>query len=248
MLELWGMDLRPGLDALLVDVRPEILLRVALTVIAGTILGVEREHHGRAAGLRTTLLVSLAACVAMIISDSFYLKSVADTGGAPTWHPDPARLAAGALAGMGFLGAGVIIHQNTHLVRGVTTAATLWFATVVGLSFGAGALGIGIVATLLSTVVLVVLPALEGKIKNDWYSDLTVHVKRDGATLDEVRTVVEAFAIKIKGVDLEEDLVAGERRLTLHLKYKKGRMVSSPGDLTEQLAGLSGIRLVRWQA
>lgn len=237
-----------GLETLLLDVRPEILLRVLLTLIAGSILGIERERHGRAAGLRTTLLVSLSACVAMIISDSFYLKSMSVTGGATAWHPDPARLAAGALSGMGFLGAGVIIRQNTHLVRGVTTAATLWFATVVGLSFGAGAIGIGLVATLLSVVILLLLPALEGKIQNDWYSDFTVHVARDGATVEQIRAAVETFPIRIKGLDLEDDMVAGERRLVMHLKYKKGRLVQFPGEVSSHLALLPGIRLIRWKA
>lgn len=98
------------LNEILIDMRPEILLRIGLTLVAGFILGIERERHGRAAGLRTTLLVSLSACAVMIISDSFYVKSLAIVGSEPAWHPDPARLAAGALSGMGFLGAGVIIR------------------------------------------------------------------------------------------------------------------------------------------
>ncbi len=89
-------------DALRVDLRSEILIRVGLAALAGFILGFERERHGRAAGLRTTLLVTVSACVVMIISDSFYLSSLRDTKGALSWHPDPARLAAGALSGMGF--------------------------------------------------------------------------------------------------------------------------------------------------
>lgn len=78
-------------------------LRIICALIAGTILGLERESHGRAAGLRTTLLVCMAATLAMILSEGFYFESVREVG-EKGWHPDPARLAAGILTGIGFLG------------------------------------------------------------------------------------------------------------------------------------------------
>ncbi len=236
------------LDALRADLRAEILIRVGLSALAGFILGFERERHGRAAGLRTTLLVTLASCVAMILSDSFYLTHLRETKGALTWHPDPARLAAGALSGMGFLGAGVIIKQSSTIVLGVTTAATLWFGTVVGLSFGAGALGIGLLGTVLSAVILFVMPALEHRIDNDWYSDLSLKV--DPAAVETPRLVaaVEAFGIRIKGIDLEEDVVANERRLTFHLKYKKSGLMRHAVDITGALRALPGVRAVHWHA
>ena len=92
---------------------PEVSLRLGLAFGAGILLGIERESHGRGAGLlRTTALVCLAACVAMVISDSFYVTSFQLTGQSAGWHPDPARLAAGALSGMGFLGAGVVMGET----------------------------------------------------------------------------------------------------------------------------------------
>src|SRR5436190_9433732 len=86
-----------SIDYFLEGITPEILIRVGLAALAGTLLGIERERHGRAAGLRTTLLVSMAACIAMIISDQFYRQSFALQNSASGWHPDPARLAAGVL-------------------------------------------------------------------------------------------------------------------------------------------------------
>ena len=111
----------------------DILLRLALSVFAGALMGVDRSEHGRPAGLRTTLLVCLAAAVAMIqtnllmltvgkASDSFVVL-------------DLMRLPLGILTGMGFIGGGAILRRD-GLVFGVTTAATLWFVTVIGLCFG----------------------------------------------------------------------------------------------------------------
>lgn len=231
-------------EAILEELRPEILVRVALTIVSAMILGIEREQHGRAAGLRTILLVSLSACVVMIVSDSFYLQSLEVT--ATGWHPDPARLAAGALSGMGFLGAGVIIHLRSHIIRGVTTAATLWFATVVGLAFGCGALGIGMLATLLSLVILIVLPRFERRIEADWYSDLTVRLDLDSPSTQAVLDHIENFGLKIKGMGLDDDIAAHTRQVTLNLKFKKRDLARFPLEVSERLRQLPGVRSVRW--
>src|SRR5829696_3676244 len=84
-----GLSFKLMWESIATDLRPAILVRVALTLIAGCILGAERERHGRAAGLRMTILVSLSACVAMIISDSFYVKSLDVTGGCPCMASRP---------------------------------------------------------------------------------------------------------------------------------------------------------------
>src|SRR4051812_46537490 len=101
----------------------DLVLRLGAALVASAAIGLERESHGRAAGLRTTVLVGVAAAIAMGLSEAPYL-GVASSG-TGTWRPDPMRLAAGVLTGMGFLGAGTIIKEG-NMVRGVTTAATLW--------------------------------------------------------------------------------------------------------------------------
>lgn len=203
------------------DITPDVLLRLGLSAVAGALLGIEREHHGRAAGLRTTLLVCLAACVAMIISDGFYRHSFEETNTSGGWHPDPARLAAGVLSGMGFLGAGVIIRQSNHMIRGVTTAATLWFVTIIGLAFGSGAIGIGLVATAGSLAILTLVPSLEHLIKNDWYSDLTVSFISADCSVNGIVAALAPLGVKVKTIDLEEDLPGGVSHATLHLRYKR---------------------------
>jgi putative Mg2+ transporter-C (MgtC) family protein len=216
----------------------EILIRIGLAALAGTLLGIEREKHGRAAGLRTTLLVCLAACIAMIISDAFYRNSFVLQSAASGWHPDPARLAAGVLSGMGFLGAGVIIRQSNHMVRGVTTAATLWFVTIIGLAFGVGAIGVGLVATVSSVLILVLIPHMESLIKNDWYSDLGVSFAPSVCSVDLLVKAIAPLGVKVKGIDIEEDLENDRCLATLHLRYKRKSMVA----FTESIAGV--IRVV----
>ena len=130
---------------------PEISLRLALTVVAGILIGVNRSEHGHAAGLRTTLLVCLAASVSML-QVNLLLPMTGKTSGSFAVM-DLMRLPLGILSGMGFIGAGAIVRKDS-LVHGLTTAATLWFVTVLGLCFGGGQLALGLVGLALGVVVL----------------------------------------------------------------------------------------------
>lgn len=232
-------------QTLINELRPEILLRLALALVAGFLIGRERESHGRAAGLRTTLLVCLSSCVAMIVSDSFYIESF-KMRGPSNWHPDPARLAAGILAGMGFLGAGVIVHERTNVVHGVTTAATLWFAAIIGLTAGAGALALGTASTVLALLILAWIPRFENRMENDWYSDLRIRSGPDAASVDEITTILGKLGLKIKGVDWNEDISGRERTLLFHVKYPKGQRLTLPERTVSALRGLPDVKEVHW--
>src|SRR5437764_145947 len=142
----------------------EIALRILCALVAGAVIGINRGRRGQAAGMRTTMLVSLAACLSMIqvnlllgvegkISSSFIVM-------------DPMRLPLGVLSGMGFIGAGSILRRD-NVVVGVTTAATLWFVTVVGLCLGAGHIGLGMASVALGWVILEGLHAFENKLTED---------------------------------------------------------------------------------
>src|SRR5215472_9563524 len=128
-----------------------IAIRLVLTILAGALLGTNRSKHGNPAGLRTTLLVTLAASVSMI-----QMNLLMSTNGKP--HDsyavmDLMRLPLGILTGVGFIGAGAIVRKG-ELVLGLTTAATLWFATVVGLCLGGGQLILGSAAAIVGFLVL----------------------------------------------------------------------------------------------
>ena len=125
------------------EISLEIFLRLLFSLALGALIGFEREYKRRPAGLRTHMLVSLGACLFTVVS--FY-----------SFHMDPARIAAGIVTGIGFLGAGVIIGQK-H-VRGVTTAATIWVIAGVGLTVGIGEYLIALMTTFLVLLILLIKP------------------------------------------------------------------------------------------
>ena len=180
----------------------QIILRILAAMVAGAVVGIERESHGRAAGLRTTILVSVAACIAMLISESLFGYVV---GLSPSSFPDPARLAQGVLSGMGFLGAGAIIRQGNR-VQGVTTAASLWYVSILGLAFGAGEWVIGAFGIVVVLIILGVMPRIEGRVKNDWYAVVTVRAKLDGMNDLALRQAIESEGVRVKKADLDYDL------------------------------------------
>lgn len=129
----------------------DIAARIALTVIAGGLIGLDRERGGHAAGFRTTILVALAACLAMIQAN-LLLSTYGKTFSYFT-QMDVLRFPLGVLTGVGFLGGGAILRRG-DMMTGVTTAATLWFMTVVGLCFGGGQIVTGTAAAIVAYIVL----------------------------------------------------------------------------------------------
>jgi putative Mg2+ transporter-C (MgtC) family protein len=118
---------------------------MGLAIICGAVIGLERELHGKSAGLRTNILICLGASVFVIVA------RVAGDGDTEL----VSRVAAGVVTGIGFLGAGTII-QDRMSVRGLTTAAGIWLVAAVGMACGAGLFGVAIIVTAAAVVVLLV--------------------------------------------------------------------------------------------
>src|ERR1700728_2655970 len=157
--------------------------------LAGFVVGFDRGEHGRPAGLRTTMLVSLAGCVAMI-----QVNLLLGQAGKPAdsfVELDLMRLPLGILSGMGFIGAGAILRKG-DLVVGVTTAATLWFITVIGLCFGGGQIVLGAVGTLLGIFVLWLLYFAERLLPRDRQGSLFLTTSFDTPTEGDIRTTLAA--------------------------------------------------------
>ena len=142
---------------------PDIILRVAVALVLGFIIGLEREAKRKPAGLRTNMLVALgSAAFTMLSLELFHsILSIRDR-----INVDPLRILNGIMEGLGFLGAGCII-QSRGSVEGITTAATIWVVGAVGLACGAGQFRIAVITTLMAFLVLTVLRLVEARIRPD---------------------------------------------------------------------------------
>ena len=134
----------------------EMAIRLLLSCVLGGVIGYEREAHHKSAGLRTHILVSIGSCLIMILSIKIYASVQGFT------NADPARLAAQVVSGIGFLGAGSIIKEGPT-VRGLTTAASLWVVSGVGLAVGSGYYMGAFMTTGLVFLTLTILSRIEKK-------------------------------------------------------------------------------------
>jgi len=223
---------------------PEITLRILVATVAGALLGLERESHGRPAGLRTTMLTCVAAAIAMVVSECLFAEtSIATPGG--NWRPDPARLGAGILTGIGFLGAGTILRHGS-MITGVTTAATLWIVTVLGLAFGSGLYWLGLLGTGIAMVTLLGLPELEKHIPVDWFSRLSVTMELDALSEEQLRERLKTLGLKVKRMELEYDLVARQKTILCDVRLRKKSARELGAKAVADLRQCPGVLQIRW--
>ena len=196
----------------------EITLRLVLAALAGGFVGIEREKHGRPAGLRTHLLVAVGSCLMVIVSEGFYLK-YGNVPGTSVVRLDPARVAAQIVTGIGFLGAGVILKEGIS-VRGLTTAACLWLVAGLGMSIGMGLYYPAIFSTVLAVASLLFLKKLEPVIGKDRYLSLSVVGENRKMLLDDIEAMFSEKNLRVSDLqmitDLEKNLVHIDVVVTNH--------------------------------
>ncbi len=145
----------------------EILLRLGIAVLAGGAIGYEREYKNRPAGFRTHILVCIGACVIALIqvtmSEEIISRVLNDPRLVGIMSADYGRLSAQVISGIGFLGAGTIIH-NKGSIKGLTTAATLWLVACLGLAIGYGYYEISLYALIICVLVLIILKKIQDKL------------------------------------------------------------------------------------
>ncbi|MBZ0264069.1 MgtC/SapB family protein [bacterium] len=130
------------------------LQRLGMAILAGTIIGTEREFRGKDAGLRTLVMITFGSCLFMILSEHVAL-GIGRIG-------DPGRIAAQVVTGVGFIGAGTIITSRNR-VKGLTTAAMIWVMSAIGLLIGMGYIFFGLIITIMIFLVLMILSTIERK-------------------------------------------------------------------------------------
>lgn len=219
----------------------EILLRLALATALGSIIGLERERGERAAGLRTHALVGLGA--ALFMSASAF--GFGDALGARNVVLDPSRVAAQVASGIGFLGAGAIVFQR-EIVRGLTTAASIWIVAAIGLASGGGLYSAALVATALALLVLAGLKPIEKR----WFrryraGAVTVVVERRSETLSAIQTALEAHSVEFRQMAIYPSAARGGDRIELLGVRASGAHI---GSAVDTLRRMEGVREVRWRS
>jgi putative Mg2+ transporter-C (MgtC) family protein len=222
----------------------DIALRLALTVIAGLLIGYNRTEHGKAAGLRTTLLTCLAASVAMI-QMNLLLPTDGRSPGSFIMN-DLMRLPLGILTGVGFIGGGAILRRD-DIVVGVTTAATLWYVTVIVLCLGGGQIELGIAATVLGLAALWILDWAEQRLRRERRASLCVEL--EGGSLNEDR-IVQMLASAGIEVRQTRSMVSGpgsHRTIVFELSEFRRPDEKRTPPICQALAREDGVVKLEWK-
>lgn len=214
------------------------LIKIALALVLGGIIGLEREYHGRPAGLRTNILVCLGAAILIIASRSISTV-ISDFGFKGNLVIDPTRLAAGIITGIGFLGAGVIL-KTTDFIRGVTTAACVWFTAALGIVIGMGFYMLALICTGVGLVVLILLDLLGTFIYPVSYRKITILSRLDHPLefTRKCQTILRQHKIKIQDIDYEQDNRTQELKLIFFIRTHHREVGAG---LTHALAAMPGV-------
>lgn len=222
----------------------DIALRLALSALASAAIGVNRGEEDRPVGLRTTMLVTLAAAISMIQVN--LLLPIAGKGQDSFAVMDLMRLPLGILSGMGFIGAGAIVRRGS-LVRGVTTAATLWFATTMGLCFGGGQIGLGLAALALAIFVLWPLKWVERWVGHHRRGSLSI-------TAGNTNFIEQAILSRLAAAGFrtgECELLLGDHGKTCtircDIRWHDEHTSRSPTELVRELAQQPEIATIKWR-
>jgi len=217
-----------------------IVFRLCLAACLSGVIGFEREFHGRAAGFRTHILLCIGSTLVMLTSMHIFDVYIARV------PVDPARIAAGVITGIGFLGAGTIMHSRSS-IRGLTTAASLWVVAGIGLAVGSGLYLGAVMTTVLTVVTLMVFHKLEhAMIRRDWYRTLTVETQEGAAQLKAIRAALAAYRVDI--TDFEVERVEGQEGAVMLLRV--GLKMASPKfahQLIEDVGRLQGVSHAKWE-
>ncbi|CAN5143757.1 MgtC/SapB family protein [soil metagenome] len=204
------------------DVTPVTLnvwTHLLAALLAGGLVGFERNYHGRPAGFRTHTLVCLASSLLMIVS-VYQAEWFAATDSV---RLDPTRMAQGIMTGIGFLGAGVIVREGAN-VRGLTTAASIWTTAGLGVLAGVGMYEALAISTFLVLVVLSAFRVLERWMPAEQYSHLTVQLALGNLeTPEDIADRIAALGYSPRQASMHTDLVAGFRKITMTLKTTRAR-------------------------
>jgi putative Mg2+ transporter-C (MgtC) family protein len=221
----------------------DVALRLACTLLAGILVGADRDERGKAAGIRTNVLVCLAASLSMILANA--MLGTAGKNASSFSVLDLMRLPLGILSGMGFIGAGVILRKG-EMVIGVTTAATLWTVTMLGLCFGAGKVLLGSVGLLLTLCTLWGLRLVEAQLSQEQRGSLCL-VTADEELSNELRGLVKQSGMQVHSWSVDVSREKARVVIQCELLWRGPADKREDPALIESLRQRTDIARVRWQ-
>lgn len=220
----------------------EIIIRLAVAAVLGSIIGSERQRHEWAAGLRTHMLVCIGSTLIMIVSAYGFRDVVGQKG----IELDPSRVAAQVISGIGFLGAGTILFLRGEVVRGLTTAAGLWTVAAIGLAVGGGLYFAAGATTAIAFIILAVLKPFETRVFNRSKSGgVSMVLERKMVSLENIQEVFKIHGIKYNQISLspslEEDLDEIKITFEKNTLNKNNSLI-----IIEDLRKIKGVREVNF--
>jgi putative Mg2+ transporter-C (MgtC) family protein len=214
----------------------EMVLRLLLGAVIGGIIGYERQVHGRPAGFRTHILVCVACVLLMNASGYYHSLGVSE----PAYlRADPGRIAAGAITGVGFIGAGVVLRTGFS-IQGLTTAATIWMVSAIGLAVGEGLYLAGIVTTGITMFALVVLRKVESRMPKLYSRVLTI-VTGDNVEEDDIIAVLTKHDVHISNVDYEQCSISETTTYNYAVSFYNKKLIKS---ILGELSSLADVKRV----
>lgn len=215
----------------------EITYRLISAFILSGLIGLERETHGRAAGLRTHILVGIGAALIMLVS--IFISQ--DCAG--NFFADPGRVAAGVVTGIGFIGAGTIIRFGAS-IKGLTTAASLWASAGIGLAAGCGFMDGAFLTTALILFCLVFLGRFENRIirkNNNKY--LEIETSSNANQLQQIKGIISDYDAQINNLEIDESNEPDKIKLKINLKLASDE---ESGNIVSDIVKIEGVDNAKW--
>jgi putative Mg2+ transporter-C (MgtC) family protein len=216
----------------------EIVLRLAVAALLGSLIGIERERRAWTAGLRTHMLVCVSASLLMIVS-AFGFADVLDDSHVIL---DPSRVAAQVVSGIGFLGAGIIIFRR-EAVRGLTTAASVWSVAAIGLATGGGMFTAAVFATGLISLILAGLKPIEARLLlRSRPRRLELTIAKNSIPISTIAATLASAGLHMQQLEVEQSDDVADERFILNVRRATQSAVNTA---IEALRALPGVRAIR---
>lgn len=209
-----------------------ITVRMLLAMFCGGLIGIEREFKRRPAGFRTHILICVGAAITTMTSQYLFVCL--------GYYTDMARMGAQVVAGIGFIGAGTIIVTNKQRVKGLTTAAGLWSAAIVGLAIGGGFFEGGLLATVLVLFAELLFVRLEYRLLRSVQERLYYIEYTGRGTMDDILTLFRSHDVRVLSMEINrsEETAHHNASAFFHIRVSKN---VSPIQLVADLKELKGV-------